>query len=83
MQRLETRIVRLEAPQDVEVRPGRILPAGFYTATEKYRRLEPIGGGQDRTASRYMIEVTPDRPDALSQSIDVTEFVKSGQLIVA
>jgi hypothetical protein len=91
MQPIETRTVMLEAARDVELHAGLVLPPGFYTGTETRTRVESYGG-VGWTPSAYKIEFTADllvdmgaevRPNLISETIDVTKFVRSGQLIVA
>ena len=91
MSQVHSRTIMLEATQAVELRAGLMLPPGFYTGTETYTRLEPVGSGLDRTPSRYEIDLKANQlasigakvqPNLNSERIDVTKFVRSGQLIV-
>jgi hypothetical protein len=90
MQQIETRTVMLEAARDVELRTGLVLPPGFYAGTETRIRIASRGG-VSWTSPRYEIKFTADllvdmgaevRPNLISETIDVTKFVRSGQLIV-
>jgi len=91
MPQVHSRTVMLEATRAVELRAGLILPPGFYIGTETYTRLEPVGTGLDRTPSRFEINLKANQlasigakvpPNLISEKIDVTKFVRSGQLIV-
>jgi hypothetical protein len=89
MQRIQARAVRLQATQTVELDQGVILPPGFYTGTEWSTGLETVSGGVSWTAPQYKIEFTPDQLakmgarvalNLISSEIDVTKFVRSGEL---
>ena len=87
MQQLESTVVMLEATRDVELRPGLVLPLGLYSGTETYTHL--VGSGQNRTPSRFKIKLTAHQladmgakvpPNLISETIDVTKFVRLGLL---
>ena len=89
MQQVETEVVMLEAMHEVELRPGLVLPPGLYSGTKTYTHL--VGSGQNRTPSQYKIKLMAHQladmgaevpPNLISETIDVTKFVRSGQLIV-
>ena len=77
MQDLKTRMVRLWAPRDVEIRPGPTLPAGFYPGHED--RLKQTGSGQDVSSSQCRIEA-PARPlmPRHNQSTRRNSYVQEG-----
>ena len=89
MQQVESTVVMLEATRDVELRPGLVLPPGLYSGTETYIHL--VGSGQSRTPSRFKIKLTAHQladmgaevpPNFISETIDVTKFVRLGKLSV-
>ena len=90
MQRVRTRNVILETTHAVEIRRGIVLPSGYHLpATETRTALETISGGVSWKPPRYTIELTPDElasidatDDLISDEIDVTRFVRSGELTV-
>jgi hypothetical protein len=64
---------------------------GFYAGTKTRIRIASRGG-VSWTSPRYEIKFTAEllvdmgaevRPNLISETIDVTKFVRSGQLIVA
>ena len=64
-------------------------PPGLYSGTETYTHL--VGSGRDRTASQFKIKLTARQladmgaevpTNLISETIDVTKFVRLGQLIV-
>jgi hypothetical protein len=91
MQRVQARAVKLEATHAVEIAPRVVLPPGHYSGIEWRTGLE-TGGGVTVTAPQYKIELTSaqladmgaaDTPNLDSKEIDVTKFVRSGELTVA
>jgi hypothetical protein len=89
VQQVETTVVMLEAARTVELRRGLVLPPGLYSGTETYTHL--VGSGRDRTASQFKIKLTARQladmgaevpTNLISETIDVTKFVRLGQLIV-
>jgi hypothetical protein len=91
MQRVEARAVMLEATHDVELREGLVLPPGYHPATEWRTGLETMSGGVSWTAAQYKIELRADKlasssatdtENIISEEIDVTKFVRSGELTV-
>ena len=86
MQRLQTRTVRFEATQAVELKPGVILPRGYYTGTETRTGLETASGGVSWTAPHYKIALTreqlPKMGGLISEEIDVTKLCASGELAI-
>jgi hypothetical protein len=81
----ETTRVTLEATQEVEIYPGIVLPPGSYSGTKTQTRNESLGG------PLYRIELTEEQlasmgatvqHDLRSEQIDVTEFVRQGQLTI-
>ena len=89
MQQVETTVVMLEAARTVELRRGLVLPLGLYSGTETYTHL--VGSGRDRTPSQFKIKLTAHQLadmgaevpiNLISETIDVTKFVRLGQLIV-
>jgi hypothetical protein len=92
MQRVEARAVMLEATHPVEIEPGVFLPPDHYKGTEWRTGLETMSGDIRWTALQYKIELTADQfasmgaPDvtknSISEEIDVTKFVRSGELTV-
>jgi len=86
VQQVETKVVMLEATRDVVLRRGLVLPPGLYSGTKTY-----TGSGQSRTPSRFKIKLTAHQladmgaevpPNLISETIDVTKFVRLGHLIV-
>ena len=89
VQRLQTRTVTLEAKQAVELEPGIVLPPGYYASIEERSRLETIGGDVTWAEPRYKIEFSAKElaklvvKGAASRTfVDVTKFVRSGELAV-
>ncbi len=91
MQRVQTRAVMLEATQAVELKPGVVWPPGYHIGTEIWTSLETISSGLSWTPPRYTIEFTADQlasmgatdtENLISVEIDVTKFVRSGELTV-
>ncbi len=92
MQRVQTRAVMLEVTHAVEIKRGVVLPRGHHLrATEIRIGLETVSGWVSWAVPRYTIEFTADElasmgdtdtEDIISDEIDVTEFVHSGELIV-
>jgi len=90
MQRVQAQAVGLEATHTVEIAPGVVLPPGHYTGIEWRTGLD-TSGGVALTAPQYKIELTADQlasigaadiPNLDSNEIDVTKFVRSGELSV-
>jgi hypothetical protein len=92
MQRVQTRNVMLEATHAINLGRGIVLPSGYHLpATETRTGLETVSGGVSWTPPRYTIEFTadelvsmgaPDTENLISDEIDVTKFVRSGELTV-
>jgi len=85
MQITETRAISLQAPQDVKLRAGLTLPSGLYRGTEERIRTDSIGGPS--WAIKYKITFTEEQlanlhPDLSSANVDVTAFVRQGQLTI-
>ena len=89
MERVRTRTVRLEAKQAVEIKPGVMLPAGYHTAIKTRTGLETRSSNVSWTPPQFSIKFTADElasmgatdtEKVISVEIDVTEFVRSGQL---
>ena len=89
MQITETRAISLQAPQDVKLRAGLTLPSGLYRGTEERIRTDSIGGPS--WAIKYKITFTEKQlasigaslqPDLSSANMDVTAFVRQGQLTI-
>ena len=92
MQRVQTRNVMLEATHAINLGRGIILPSGYHLPATKTRPgLETVSGGVSWTPPRYTIEFTADQlanmdvtytENLISDEIDVTKFVRSGELTV-
>jgi hypothetical protein len=91
MQRVQAHAVTLEATHAVELQPGVALPPGHYSGTEWRTGLETMSGDVSWLAPQYKIELTADElasigttdtPNLISSDIDVTKFVRSGELTV-
>jgi hypothetical protein len=89
MQRVQTRAVMLDVTQAVELKPDVVLPPGAYTGTETRIGVETISSGVSWTSPRYTIKFTADQLASLgakvvrkliSAKIDVTKFVRSGEI---
>ena len=89
MLRLQTRAVMLEATQAVELEPGVVLPPGNYTGTETRTGLATASGDVSWTKPEYKIKLTADQlanmgatytENIIAEEIDVTKFVRSGEL---
>jgi hypothetical protein len=85
MQIIETRAISLQAPQDVKLSAGITLPPGQYRGTEERIRADSIGGPS--WFVNYKITLTEQQlanidPDLSSANIDVTAFVRQGQLTI-
>jgi hypothetical protein len=89
MQIIETRATGLQAPQDVKLRAGLTLPPGLYRGTEERIRADSIGGPS--WVVKYKITFTEEQlasicaslyPDLSSANMDVTAFVRQGQLTI-
>jgi hypothetical protein len=89
MQIIETRAIGLQAPQDVKLRAGLTLPPGLYRGTEERIRADSIGGPS--WVVKYKITFTEEQlasigaslyPDLSSANMDVTAFVRQGQLTI-
>jgi hypothetical protein len=90
MQTVETKVVILEATQDVQLRRGLVLPPGSHQATEIRTRVASLSD-VTLTPSRYEIQFTAGQlanmgaevqPNLVSETIDVTKFVRLGKLSV-
>jgi hypothetical protein len=90
MQRMETRAVRFEAIHAVQLEPDVVLLPGFYIGIETRIGVEKFG---EVTWGKpeYKIELTADQlasmgaqvaPNLISGKINVTKFVRSGELDV-
>lgn len=91
MQRVQSRAVRFEATHAFELKPGIVLPPGYYAGTETRTGLETVSGGVSWTAPRYKIALTKEQlpkmgprlvQRLISEEIDVSKFVRSGELTV-
>jgi hypothetical protein len=85
MQIIETRAIGLQAPRDVKLRAGLTLPPGLYRGTEERIRADSVGGPS--WIVKYKITFTEEQlasidPDLSSANIDVTAFVRQGQLTI-
>ena len=89
MHRVQARAVMLEATHAVEIEPGVVVPPGHYTGTEWRTGLETMSGDVSWAAPQYKIELTADQlasmgttdtPNLISSDIDVTKFVRTGEL---
>jgi hypothetical protein len=86
----ETRKIILEAAQALELHVGVVLPPGSYSGI-KARAREDALDGLISTPTRFRIELTAEQlasmgatlqPNQSSEEIDVTEFVRQGQLTI-
>jgi len=91
MQRSQTTTVRFAATHALALKRGVILPRGHYTGTETRIGVETISGNVSWTVPRYKIALTKEQlpkmgprlvKRLLSEEIDVTTFVRSGELTV-
>ena len=89
MQIIETRAIGLQAPQDVKLRAGLTLPPGLYRGTEERIRADSMRGPS--WVVKYKITFTAEQlasigarlhPDLSSANMDVTAFVRQGQLTI-
>ena len=89
MHRVQARAVMLEATHAIEIEAGVALPPGQYSGTEWRTGLETMSGEVSWAAPQYKIELTADQlasmgttdtPNLISSDIDVTTFVRSGEL---
>jgi hypothetical protein len=83
MQIIETRAISLQAPQDLELRAGLTLPPGLYPGKEERIRADSIAGPS--WSVKYKITLTEEQlasigTDLTSANVDVTAFVRQGQL---
>ena len=88
----ETTKVTLEAAQAVKLHPGIVLPPGSYPGTKAPRaREDALDGVVTSSPIRYRLELTEEQlvsmgatvqHDLRSEQIDVTEFVRQGQLTI-
>ena len=85
-----TKKISLEAACAVELYTGVILPSGSYSGVET-RAHEGARDRQVATTTRFRIELTAEQlvemgatlqPNQGSEEIDVTEFVRQGQLTI-
>ena len=90
MQFTETKKIILEAARAVELYTGVVLPSGSYSGVEA-RVHEGARDRQVATTTRFRIEFTAEQlvdmgatlqPNQGSEEIDVTEFVRQGQLTI-
>src|SRR5262245_6607223 len=86
----ETTKITLEAAQAVELHTGVVLPPGSYSGI-KARAREDALDGLILTPTRFRIQLTAEQlvsmgatgqPNQSSEEIDVTEFVRQGQLTI-
>jgi len=87
----ETTKVTLEAAQAVKLHPGIVLPPGSYPGTKARAREDALDGVVTSSPIRYRLELTEEQlvsmgatvqHDLRSEQIDVTEFVRQGQLTI-
>jgi hypothetical protein len=85
----ETTKITLEAVQAVELSKGVVLPPGSYPGIKARAREDVLDSGITWSPIRYRIELTAEQlasmgatvqPNQSSEEIDVTEFVRLGQL---
>ncbi len=91
MQRVQTRPIMLEVTHAVEIKRGVVLLRGHHLRAIEVRiGLETVSGWVSWEVPRYTIEFTADElasmgdmdiEGIISDEIDVTEFVHSGELI--
>lgn len=90
MQFTATKKIALEAACAVELYTGVVLPSGSYSGVEA-RAHEDARDRQVATTTRFRIELTAEQladmgatlqPNQGSEEIDVTEFVRQGQLTI-
>ena len=90
MQFTETKKITLEAARAVELYTGVVLPPGSYSGI-KARAHDDARNRQISTTTRFRIELTAEQladmgatlqPNQSSEEIDVTEFVRQGQLTI-
>jgi hypothetical protein len=85
MHRVQARAVMLEATHAIEIEAGVVLPPGQYSGTEWRTGLETMSGEVSwaapiQTADQLASMGTTDTPNLISSDIDVTTFVRSGEL---
>jgi hypothetical protein len=87
----ETTRITLEAAQAVELHRGMILPPGLYPGIKAQARESALDSSVTWSPIRYRIELTAEQlasmgaavqPNQSSEEIDVTEFVRLGQLTI-
>jgi len=85
----ETTRITLEAVKAVELYKGVVLPPGSYPGTKTRTRISSMDGGVVWTPPRYRIELkagqlanmgAATQINLSSEEIDVTAFVRQGQL---
>ncbi len=74
-QQVKKETVKLEAPQDVEIAPEVILPAGIYSAERRQSSVPPLKGGRGRASPRYLLEYD-------NREHEVSELVRQGTIRV-
>ena len=85
----ETTRITLEAAQAVELHGGIVMLPGSYSGTKTRTRVSYLDGSVNWTPTRYRIEFTAEQLASMGatvqsnqspEEIDVTEFVRLGQL---
>jgi hypothetical protein len=91
MQRIQTQTVVIEATQAVQLDQGIVLPPGYYAAIETRSEFEAVSGDVSLKPPQYKIEFTREQLanlgartalNLISMKVDVTKFVRSGQLTI-
>jgi hypothetical protein len=87
----ETTRITLEAAQAVELYKGVVLPPGLYPGIKAQARETALDSSVTWSPIRYRIELTAEQlasmgatvqPNQSTEEIDVTEFVRLGQLTI-
>ena len=87
----ETTKITLEAAQAVELYKGVVLPPGSYPGIKAQAREDALDSGVTLWPVRYRIELTAEQLASMgatvqhhlsSEEIDVTKFVRLGQLTI-
>jgi hypothetical protein len=88
-QRTETRSVELTTDAPVEIASGIVMPAGVYVG-ELQRTAFTHQGGTSWSRPQYTIEFSAEELETMghksphrSESFDVSEFVRSGEITVS
>jgi hypothetical protein len=85
----ETTRITLEVAEAVDLHTGIVLPPGSYPGIKAQAREDVLDSGITWSPIRYRIELTAEQlasmgatvqPNQSSEEIDVTEFVRLGQL---